>query len=344
MLFAAALLGCFNTSCSQVSYYYSIGKHQALLLRSKVDVDQILNQTDIDMKTREYLELSKEVRIFAKENLQLTVADNYSEFVQLPRKYVSYAVNASPKYELKNYLWSFPIVGNLPYKGYPYPEQAKKEAERLKQAGYDVYVRGVTAYSTLGWFSDPILSSMLLYEKHSFVDTLIHESVHATLYIKSEADFNERLASFIGTKGAELFYAQKNNQEAIKALRNEVYDKKIFSAFIKKELADLNQWYQEDLKKLPTEQWDSLKKSRLKSIQEKYKKLDLKGDSTSGFVNRELNNAILQLYSTYNENFDSLEMAYQKLGKKLDRLIALAKEIENEESPEEALYKKVRLN
>ena len=127
---------------------------------------------------------------------------NYSTFVNLHRPYVTYIVSAAPKNELKYYTWYFPIIGSVPYKGYFNEAGANGEARDLASEGYDTYVRGVTAYSTLGWFKDPILSSMLAYSDYDMVNTIIHETVHTTIYIKSNANFNERLASYLGDLGA----------------------------------------------------------------------------------------------------------------------------------------------
>ena len=165
--------------------------------------------------------------------------------MQLDGPYVTYVVSAAPKDELVAYKWWFPIVGSLPYKGFPEPTGAHAEADELNKKGLDAYIRGVSAYSTLGWFSDPILSSMLEYKDYDLVDTIIHETVHATIYIKSEADFNERLAVFIGHKGTEAFYRQREGQDSktLKAMADDTYDERLFSEFIFGEMHDLEAWY-----------------------------------------------------------------------------------------------------
>jgi len=195
-------------SC-QITYYLKSAYHQAKLLKSRVDIEEAIKSSTLSQENKQKLLLATEARVFAENSLKLKKTKNYTSFVQLDRPYVSYILRAAPIYELKHYLWSFPIVGDLPYKGYFSEEEAKSAAKDFSHKEYDTYVRGVTAYSTLGYFNDPILSSMLRYQNHDLVNTIIHETVHATIYIKNNADFNERLATFIGNKGAELFYLKK---------------------------------------------------------------------------------------------------------------------------------------
>src|SRR5690606_3806447 len=123
---------------------------------------------------------------------------NYSEVAWLDRRYVSWTVSASDPWRLQPYEWSFPIVGRVPYLGFFKEEEAREKEQELIQKGLDTYLRGVSAYSTLGWFEDPLLSSMLNYEDHVLAETLIHELVHTTIWIKNSTDFNERLASYLG--------------------------------------------------------------------------------------------------------------------------------------------------
>ena len=157
----AFLLFClFAFTGCQLGYIAESAYHQADILRRRVPLEQALTDLPLSEKERQRIELTLEVRKFMREDLGLKVGKNYSSYVALDRDYVSYAVNAAPKDELRAYKWHFPIVGSVPYKAYFKKEKAKKMARELAQEkNLDTFVRGVSAYSTLGWFPDPLLSS-----------------------------------------------------------------------------------------------------------------------------------------------------------------------------------------
>ncbi len=327
----------FFLSGCQITYLMKSAYNQMSILYQREPIDKALNSDSLSKPEKDKLFLVQEVRAFASENLKLNVGKNYSTYVQLKKPYPVWAVNASPKWKLKHYLWHFPIVGSVPYKGFPNEVDAKEEEKELQKKGYDTYVRGVSAYSTLGWFNDPILSSMLRYKEEDLVNTVIHESVHATLYIKSHADFNERLATFIGDKGTELFYEMREgkNSPHLIAIKNGNQDQKIFSQFISEEIKKLNQVFknhpQEDLA-LREEQYNEMKKRFRDEI-----KSQLKTTSYENFDKRPLNNARLLLFKTYIEDLSEFQTLFDKLNGDLPLFINKIKTLESHKDPVEGL-------
>ena len=126
---------------------------------------------------------------------------------------VAYNLTVSPQLQLEAYRWCFPIVGCLPYKGYFDKQKALDEMNKMSGKGYDTYLRPVAAYSTLGWFKDPIFSTMLRYEETTLVEIILHEMVHATIFIKDQGAFNEGVATFIGEKGTLAFYQTRKDTD-----------------------------------------------------------------------------------------------------------------------------------
>jgi predicted aminopeptidase len=173
-----------------MGYLLKSAKGQINLFTSRVDIDEAIKDPHLNEKDRNKLQIAQEARKFAEQELGLKVTKNYTTFVQLHRPYVTYVVSAAPKWELKHHLWSFPILGKVPYKGFFDEKDAQEEAQELGRENLDTYTRGVSAYSTLGWFKDSVLSSMLTYEDHILLNTIIHETVHTKLYIKNSDDFN----------------------------------------------------------------------------------------------------------------------------------------------------------
>lgn len=331
-LIALVLIGLLGAGC-QIGYLTKSAYNQLSLLNQRVPIEDALNDPKLEPQEKQKLLLSQDVRQFAESKLKLNVKKNYSTYVKLDRPFVSYVVSASPKWNLETHLWGFPIVGKMPYKGFFSEKDAKDEAESLKAENLDVYVRGVSAYSTLGWFKDPLLSSMLRYKDHDLVNTIIHESVHATLFIKNEADFNERLATFLGNKGMELYYQSKEGEASatLKHVRDENIDEKKFSEFITAEIKSLEKWYAEQ-----KEQKEELRQSRLQEIKthfiEKIKP-NMKTDNYSKFDSIDLNNARLIVYKTYLQDMSDFENLYELSGHDFEKFMNTVKQLEKHEKP-----------
>ncbi len=323
-----------STSACQVSYLLKNSWHQTRILKSREPIADILKRKDISEETKRKLRLVLEAKVFATSQLGLKESSSYSSYVDLQRDYVTWIVQASPKDRIEAYRWWFPITGHVPYKGYFTKAGALTEAAFLKKKNYDTYVRGVTAYSTLGWFDDPVLSTMLRYNDYDLVSLIIHETVHSTLFIKSQADFNERLATFIGDKGAQRFFAQmQGGQEHLAWAKKESADLKLFSSFVTEELALLRQWYE-------VNQGQEDRTARLKLIQERFEKNvmpQLQTDAYSSFAKLELNNAVLLSFDLYQSNYDLFEAAFEKMGHDMTRFLDFCETLESAEDPEQKM-------
>jgi predicted aminopeptidase len=178
-------------------------KQGRLILRSQ-DIDSVLARPSLDPKTESYLKLAKQVVLYAHDELGMHTGQNYRKYIQLDRPWVTEVVTAAHHDKLEPFLFHYPIVGDLPYKGYFDESDAIALEEKLKSQGYDTYRRKVEAFSTAGWLPDPLTSSMLS-ERSRLIELLFHELTHATFYFKSYADFNEAFASWMGYKGALQF-------------------------------------------------------------------------------------------------------------------------------------------
>ena len=323
--------------CS-LTYLIKAGYHQIKILKQRVPIEEVLEQTQIDRDVKKKLHLIQETKTFAENTLQLKRSDNYNSFVQLNRPYVTYLLRVSDSRQLESYQWSFPLMGKWPYKGYFSLREAKTAAKKFPKDQYDIYIRGVSAYSTLGWFNDPVLSSMLRYEDHILVDMIIHEMVHATLFIKGHTEFNERLASFMGQRGAEMFYRQKEGEDSptLQIISHQNKDKLLFSEFISKEIKELRKWYI-DHQGFVTEE---SKSKRLRRIQENFKKnlkFRLKSSYYDYFQTVSLNNAKLLSYETYVGDLSDFQALYEKMGGDFLKMMTGLKTLSQFKNPQKAL-------
>ncbi len=334
-----ALLSLTATTGCQITYLLKGAYNQMNILYHREPIEEVLKNPDLSPEDRAKLELTQKARRYSSEKLSLKVGKNYSTFVKLKGPYVVWALNASPKWKLEHHLWHFPIVGSVPYKGFPDEADAQVEAKDLQNQGFDTFIRGVGAYSTLGWFSDPLLSSMMRYSEEDLVNTIIHESVHTTLYIKSNADFNERLASFIGDKGTEQFYLELEgkNSPHIQSIRDDNEDQKIFSKFISEEIKKLTAFYQTN-----TSQDLALREAQFTVIKKRFQEQirpQLKTKSHVNFDKVPLNNARLLLFKTYIEDLSDFQKLLDACNGDLLKFLDKAKSLETDPNPVEGLKK-----
>lgn len=326
------------TGC-QAGYLLNSAYNQIKLLNSRVPIEEALNDPSLKENEKKKLELAQKVRLFAEQELHLSSNQNYSSFVKLDRPYVTYVVSAAYKWELKHFEWPYPFVGKMPYKGYFNEADAKEESNELAKQNLDTYMRGVSAYSTLGWFKDPLLSSMLTYTDYDLTNTIIHETVHATLYIKHAADFNERLATFLGGKGAEIYYLKTEgpNSPTLAEVKKDNQDDKLFSEFISAELKNLESWYKT---LAPQERTEEKRTLRIAEIQRRFKEEIQPKMLTKNylkFANVQLNNARLLIYKTYMQDLKDFEKLFEISNHDFVTFLDYCKKLQGEDHPEKTL-------
>ena len=283
----------------QLPYLATGAYEQAKILNSRKPIDKILKKEKLDEKTREQLEFSIKVQNYALKK-GLECKGNFKSYVQLDRPYVTYLLIASKKDELKAKTWWFPIVGSFPYKGYFSKNKAEASALKLQKKDYDTYVRGVSAYSSLGWFKEPILSSMLNGSKYDLADTMFHECFHSTVFYKNEVDKNERLAVFFAHKIMIEFLKTQDLEELIPTLNDSWKDQILFSEFLNEQIKVAIEKYEK--KQHQEEILKGVQDSYLNDLKPKLKHL-----SFDDVFLKDFNNAKLVAFKTYFHDFESLE-------------------------------------
>ena len=188
-----------------VSYGWMQFKGQTHIIYNARPIAEVLDDPSTADSVKARIKLIQSIRDFAIHSLGLKASKNYSTFYDQHSKPLLWVITASEPYLLRAYNWKFPIVGEVSYKGFFDKERGLFEDSLLKIRGFDTDFGEVSAWSTLGWFNDPILSSMLNRSDGSLAELIIHEMTHSTLYIKSDVNFNENLASAVGEAGALQF-------------------------------------------------------------------------------------------------------------------------------------------
>jgi len=293
------LVSLLLTGC-QLPYLMSGAVEQVKILTSRQKIEKAIESVATSTETKVKLRYALKAKDFAAAN-GLNCKKNFGTFVKLKRPYVSYLVVASPKNEIKAKTWSFPIVGSFPYKGFFSEKQAKREVTRLKQKDFDTYMRGVTAYSSLGWFKEPILSSMLKYSKESLAETIFHECFHGTFFVKDNVEKNEQLAVFVGHRYLLEFLKSINELKKYDEELLSWKDQKLFTSFLEKTLKDAEGFYQNE-EATRNELFEKIGKSYETDLKPK-----LKINNYDSVFLKDLNNAKIVAFKTYFHKFERIE-------------------------------------
>jgi len=251
-----------------VVYGLRQAKGQLNIVWNARPVEEFMADPSFPDSLKQKLRLIEEVRQYAIDSLGLKDTRNYKTLYDQKGEEIMWVVTASERYQLKAKEWKFPVLGSVPYKGFFRKDLALELRDELKQEGWDVSVRNPGGWSTLGWFTDPILSKMLERSEGDLANLIIHEMVHSTIFVKDSVDFNENLATFIGDRGTERFLIDhfgKNSPEYNQYM-NEDSDYLKFTEHMLRGSEALEQLYASFSSAQPTAEKDTLKWQTIKKI------------------------------------------------------------------------------
>lgn len=299
-------------------YYARAGWGQASLLLSREPIDEVLEAGGLEPEAAARLRRVEGVMDFAATQVGMVRNNNYTTYVDLEGAPASWTLVACPPDSLSPYLWEFPIVGALPYIGFFDREDAEEERDRLVAEGYDTVILPAAAYSTLGWFDDPVLSTMLR-DDVELVEVLLHEQTHATIYIEGDIAFNESLATFVGHAAALEYFEARGERELIEVARRRREDQRRVASFTSELVKALEALYASDRSR--DEKLDERKRlfarQRMKFRREVAPRLKTK--RYRFFTRLPANNAIIATLSVYNRDIAMMERLHEHSGRKIRR-------------------------
>ena len=319
-------LGAILSGCSPV-YVLRAAYEEGKILWRREPIAGYVQRPAVTLDTKEKLELVLAVREYARDVLKLNVGGSYSSYSYVDRPDLTHIVVAAPKTELRPYTWWFLIVGSVPYKGYFEKADAEEEARRLDTEGYDTNIRPSAAFSTLGWFDDPLLSHLLRYDKVVLSEIVFHELFHSTLYVNGAGAFNESVANFVGHRAAIDFFRQRVGEQSAEYRRavDGWAEEREFGLFIAELAQTLTELYnrdiaREDKLRLREEIFSRGKAEWSRRI------ADRPQHRFRAFSQQPLNNAVLMHYLVYLKDLDLFEAVYEQSGRSLGKTIERLKQ------------------
>jgi predicted aminopeptidase len=295
------IIGLGMTGCSSIEYYWqAVNGHSNIVMREQ-PISELLAKPDLDAELRDLLTEIQLARDFASDELSLPNNESYRGYVDIGRDYVVWNVIATEEFSVTPRQWCFPFAGCVSYRGYFSKAKAQSFADELRSEGMDVYIAGARAYSTIGWFDDPLLNTMLYRDEAMRVSVLFHELAHQQLYVQHDTAFNEAFATAVAQEGVRRWFLHNGNTSAYELYLESERRRAEFNTLLRQTRNKLQELYGESqdsdvMRKSKQAIFDQMKLdyTRLKHSWHNDKRYD-------AWMAQSLNNAHLALVATYHE-------------------------------------------
>lgn len=299
------------SACSSLGYLFHTSSGHLQMMSQRQSIETLIEDEEIQSEDKKALQDVLRIREFASRELSLPNNKSYTSYVALNRDYVTWAVFAAEPYSTQAKTWCFIVVGCVPYRGYFNYQKALDFSSQLQQQGYETYIGPVPAYSTLGWFSDPVLSSMLNHGQVATAEYIFHELAHQQLYIKDDSSFNEAFATAVGQLGVSRWLNAEGKQDILEnyiALNKNKLEIYAIVGDLRAQLTDIYRLDDVDFKRtqkeLALKTYQQVMTDKLHSWDryEQYKK----------WLLNDINNAKLNAFSTYRKLVPKFLALYER--------------------------------
>jgi predicted aminopeptidase len=321
-----ALAGCAGVADGPGYYWQSVTGHLDVMRRAQ-PVDALIADPATDPALRERLGRARDIRAYASRELGLPDNRSYTAYAALGRPFVIWNVFATPELSLKLERWCFPVAGCVAYRGYYAREDAEAFAARLRERGLEAHVGGVPAYSTLGWFADPLLSTFLHYPEGELARLIFHELAHQLLYVSGDTPFNESFATAVEEAGVERWLAARGDREVERAYREHARRRAEFVALLRRHKDLLQAVYASPLDDAGKR---AGKARTLEALRDEYARLKASWGGFAGydrFFAQGVSNPQLAAVGAYNDLLPAFRALLAREGGDLPRFYAAVREL-----------------
>jgi len=330
------------SGCETFRFYRQAIKGQYQLIAGQRPIDKLAANSNTEPRLRKQLQLVQELRSFAEKELKLPVDNHYRKYVDVHRPYVVWNVEAAPEFSMEPKSWWYPLVGRLEYRGYFSERAAQRYGDTLRRKGYDVYIGGASAYSTLGWFKDPVLNTFVFDPESDLAETIFHELGHQQVFARGDTDFNEAFATTVGQEGARRWLRAKGNTNAIERYQAELQRNNEFVRLVMEARHELETLYGDERneagkikaskmpREIPPAQLQERKKAIFDQLRNRYAQVKAEwGGNTEydHFFSRPLNNAQLNSVAAYYDLVPGFVQLLKMNGDDLDKFYAAAESL-----------------
>ncbi len=314
-------------ACRTIGYYSQAARGQLAILWNREPINALLANEELPTELRQKLSTILEIRQFATEELLLPAGGSYLAYVELDRQHVVWNVFAAPEFSVEPVNWCYPVAGCVSYRGYFSEDAALDFAGRLQQQGYDVYTGGVDAYSTLGWFDDPVLSTVITRQDYQLAALIFHELAHQLVYVSGDTTFNESFATAVEQEGLKRWLDMKGDADSLERAYRESERRQQFVELVIDFRERFAALYRQRVA-------PSLMRERKEALQDEmraaYRELNASWGGIGAYdawFARSLNNAQLSTVSSYNELVPAFEGLLQDQANDLQAFYGMIQEI-----------------
>ena len=287
------------TSCSKISYYQQSIVGHLKVLSDKQPIYKLIQSQNISKEDKNTFKLLLKIKQFSVSQLALPKNDSYLDYADIKRKYILWNVIAAPKFNINLKKWCFYFAGCVSYRGYFNQQEAMTYSEQLTKQGYDTRVYGVNAYSTLGWFNDPFLSTMIRWKEERIAGVIFHELAHQLIYVKNDSTFNESFAMTVQQEGVKRWLKAQNKSQEYENMIIKHQQRQQLNNLVSQTREELNQLYKS---KVSNNEKQQGKQQMIENLIKQYQQLK----ETWVFKNQynflfsmPINNAWLGSFTTY---------------------------------------------
>lgn len=339
-IFCLLWMASFLSGC-RMGYLLHAASGQLELISGSIPIEKALSDDSLSLGEKDRLRLVARIKDFGEKELGLSSTASYTKIYVRSRSHPIYTISACPKDRLERLTWWFPVVGRTPYLGFFDLQEARGEKARLEKRDFDVFMGKAEAYSTLGWFSDPVTLNMLDGSVPNLANTILHEMTHSTLYLPGQGEFNEGLAVLVAGMGTVQFLeaAYGPLHTWTQESKGQLEDERIFSVFLDSLLESLQIVYETALSY--EEKLDQRERIFVRSKEDFRHVLNrLQGDQFRFFVDLHLNNASLMALGLYHRYFSLFESVFRRNGDSIRETIAFFQTLSGKEDDVLAVVRK----